>query len=136
MPIALDPRKTWDYKFDDGSEAVLTFRYVTSTEAADLTELIEAADAKPNLREKVKAYGDAIRFSLRDWTNMPNPSGKGVLKFDPSRIESVLSLREMADVLEAVFSRVQLGDIDQKKSGSPSPSSEAKSAPVAETESA
>jgi hypothetical protein len=136
MPIALDPRKTWEYEFKDDSGAALVFRYVTSTQAADIAELIEKADAETSLRSKAKAYGDAIRASLCDWRDMPDPSTGKPMDFDPSRIESVLTLAEIAAVLEAVFSRIQLGDTDQKKSESPSPSNEEKSAEGATAESA
>lgn len=136
MPIALDPKQTFDFSFatdrekPESERPTLVFHFATCRETAQIAEAFEAADHVKTVAESVAMRCDAMRLILAGWRNFTDRCGRAV-PYDSAKLETIVSDVDLADLNLNLFRKMSTAEIAKKKSAYSSQSSLGSSAGTA-----
>jgi hypothetical protein len=135
MPIALDPRETFEIVLDSdvrevGLAPTFIFRYLTVREWREIAPLgdDQAALSALSTVVAVDKLMAALRLNLIGWANVRDRDGEEIA-YGPDRLEDVLTMGEAWELYFKARRQVRLGADEKKDSGSPSPTLGGESAP-------
>lgn len=132
MPIINDPRVKIEYtlKSDEGrpenERTVFHFRVLTVNKFQEFAEVFDKIVAVSSGAEIVKEAIEKVKYGIIGWKNFIL-SGKEI-PFDVDKIEELLTMDEIIELMTAMLSKQTLTIEDKKKLGSQSQSDTVKAA--------
>ena len=126
MPIALDPKATFDLWLDSdaavpaATRPIFVCRHMSDRALKSLASSQKRINAAKGT-DRIDLMHDELRVGLADWRNMIDPATKKAIPYTPERTLDVLCAGEVVELIEKMASRAQTTAADRKKSAPRSP---------------
>lgn len=129
MPIAIDPLQKFkavllsDRDKSEGERPAFIYRYATGRQwlaAREFDQQIKNAKTDNEMPfDTIAELFDKLRFKLIGWEHMNDPDTGEPIKFDPAKLEDLLTMTEAFELLGLCLQQ-RVSDSDKKKLESPS----------------
>ncbi len=120
MPAALDPDNTFtivlpdDQEKPDGKRPGFIYNYLTGRQWFKVTEVQELLPKCKSMAAVMDLVFGGCRIGLKGWENITGLDGKEI-KFDPAKLEDILTLVEAQELATALEAEGSLGTQYKKK---------------------
>lgn len=122
MPLACDPRKTFDVwlKSDantpEETRPVFVFRYINNREFCSVADAMDSLSKYESGSDAVRECMDQIRVGLVGWRNMPDPDGEGLIDYNPDDLDRLLTHTETHELVSRMLTGAMPSGDDLGKS--------------------
>lgn len=121
MSLAADPNQTFEYslvedmKLPQEQRPVFLIKFLTTRQWRQLVEFREKIKNITSGEEMNMAVIEQVKPYIRGWRNVKNPDSGEAVSFSPDKIEDVLSIENMYELISAENNRQFLTAEDKKK---------------------